>query len=124
MLIWIVKQIVISLLIIVLAHSIYVFLQSNLTTPKIRDLVDKPIKQYSEIYNNIDSKTNNKNDEVNDLSIKNKIINNEDKSNNVNMKHELQEYLNELSKQVTNNKVSTGNFNNNFTSQYETIQTI
>ncbi len=124
MLIWIVKQIVISLLIIVLAHSIYVFLQSNLTTPKIRDLVDKPIKQYSEIYNNIDSKTNNKNDELNDLSSKNKIINNEDKSNNVNMKHELQEYLNELSKQVTNNKVSTGNFNNNFTSQYETIQTI
>lgn len=99
MLIWIVKQIVISLLIIVLAHSIYVFLQSNLTTPKIRDLVDKPIKQYSEIYNSIDSKTNNKNDELNDLS--SKIINNEDKSNNVNMKHELQEYLNELSKKVS-----------------------
>ena len=46
-----------------------------------------------------------------------KIINNEDKSNNVNMKHELQEYLNELSKKVSYNKVSTGNFNNNFTSR-------
>tara|TARA_B100001057_G_C22756768_1_gene914138 strand:+ start:64 stop:438 length:375 start_codon:yes stop_codon:yes gene_type:complete len=124
MLIWIVKQIVISLLIIVLAHSIYVFLQNNLTTPKIRDLVDKPRKQYNDIYNNIDSITNNKIDEPNDLSTKNKITNNEDKSNNINMKHELQEYLNELSKNVTNNKVVTANLNNNFTSQYETIQTI
>lgn len=124
MLIWIVKQIVISLLIIVLAHSIYVFLQNNLTTPKIRDLVDKPRKQYNDIYNNIDSITNNKIDEPNDLSTKIKITNNEDKSNNVNMKHELQEYLNELSKNVTNNKVVTANLNNNFTSQYETIQTI
>tara|TARA_B100000927_G_scaffold245585_1_gene208209 strand:+ start:3797 stop:4165 length:369 start_codon:yes stop_codon:yes gene_type:complete len=122
MLIWIVKQIVISLLIIVLAHSIYVFLQSNLTTPKIRDLVDKPRKQYNDIYNNIDSITNNKTDELNDLSSKN--INNENKSNNINMKHELQEYLNELSRKVTDNKVLTGNFENNFTSQYETIQTI
>lgn len=122
MLIWIVKQIVISLLIIVLAHSIYVFLQSNLTTPKTRDLVDKPRKQYNDIYNNIDSITNNKTDELNDLSSKN--INNENKSNNINMKHELQEYLNELSRKVTDNKVLTGNFENNFTSQYETIQTI
>ena len=51
MLLWIFQQIVISLVVIVLIHSIYKFLQNNLTTPKIRDLVNKPTKRYEEIYN-------------------------------------------------------------------------
>ncbi len=51
MLLWVFQQIVISLVVIVLIHSIYKFLQNNLTTPKIRDLVNKPTKRYEEIYN-------------------------------------------------------------------------
>ena len=46
MLLWIFQQIVISLVVIALVHSIYTFLQNNLTTPKVRDLVNKPTKRY------------------------------------------------------------------------------
>ncbi len=50
MLLWIFQQIVISLVVIVLIHSIYRFLQNNLTTPKVRDLVNKPTNIYEAIY--------------------------------------------------------------------------
>ena len=56
MLLWIFQQIVISLVVIVLIHSIYRFLQNNLTTPKVRDLVNKPTKRYEEIYKTFESK--------------------------------------------------------------------
>ena len=50
MLSWVIQQGIISLIVIILIHSIYTFLQNNLTTPKIRDLVNKPNKQYEEIF--------------------------------------------------------------------------
>ena len=87
MLTWIFQQIIISLVVIILIHSIYKFLQLNLTTPKVRDLVNKPTKQYEEIYNTF---KNTKKDEQN---------------NNSSMKSELQNYLKELSvNQETNIK--------------------
>ena len=74
MLFWITQQIAISLILIALVHSIYVFLQNNLTTPKIRDLVKRPLKDYNEIYE----------------TIKTSPEKNEDSPN---MKNELQNYL-------------------------------
>ena len=95
MLTWIFQQIIISLVVIILIHSIYKFLQLNLTTPKVRDLVNKPTKQYEEIYNTF---KNTKKDEQN---------------NNSSMKSELQNYLKELSvNQETNIKSINNNDNN------------
>ena len=47
---WIIKQIVISLVIIILVHYLFVFFKTNLTVPKIKDLVNRPEKKYKEIY--------------------------------------------------------------------------
>ena len=108
MLFWILQQVMISLIIIVLIHSIYTFLQNNLTTPKIRDLVNIPNDKYKDIY-----KTINQNDTKN--------------INTASMKNELQSYLKELSKDskkmqketsiASNNDV----FSSNFTTNYEMI---
>jgi hypothetical protein len=108
MLFWILQQIIISLIIIVLIHSIYTFLQNNLTTPKIRDLVNISNEKYKDIYKTIDK----------------------EKKNNVNtasMKNELQSYLKELSttseniKQNTKIESNNNVFANNFTTNYEMI---
>ena len=115
MLLWITKQIVISLLIIVLAHSIYMFLKTNLTTPKIRDLVNKPKADYDKIYENINLKGENE-----EIKNPNKTTIEEEK----NMKSELQNYLKELSVNTKRKDISSANFTDNFSSQYQNIETL
>ena len=78
MLFWLAQQVIISLIVIVLAHSIYTFLKNNLTTPKIRDMVKRPAQQYKEIYETMQKSKN-------------------EKTNPSSMKSELQNYLKELS---------------------------
>ena len=123
MLTWIVQQIIISLVVIILIHSIYKFLQLNLTTPKVRDLINKPTKQYEEIYNTF--KESKKEDE---------------QKNNTSMKSELQNYLKELSvesKPISKNNnektqqslgsiqsvgdLQSGTFSDNFSPAYQTL---
>ena len=50
MIVWTLKQIIISFVLIALVHYIYDFLKNNLTSPKVKDLVNKPNEQYKEIY--------------------------------------------------------------------------
>jgi len=108
MLFWILQQIIISLITIVLIHSIYAFLQNNLTTPKIRDLVNIPNDKYKDIYNTINQ-------------VDKKEI------NTASMKNELQSYLKELSRgnkeEKAETKIASNNnvFSNNFTTNYEMI---
>jgi cell shape-determining protein MreC len=121
MLIWILQQIIISLVVIALIHSIYNFLQSNLTTPKVRDLVNKPTKQYEEIYKSFKDKSNESNE-----------------TNSSSMKNELQNYLKELSnkkeppKNIENSRITgkidsgmrnieAGDFSDNFSAAYESF---
>tara|TARA_B110000046_G_scaffold42882_1_gene47658 strand:+ start:894 stop:1220 length:327 start_codon:yes stop_codon:yes gene_type:complete len=108
MLLWVSQQIIISFIFIVLIHSIYTFLQNNLTTPKIRDLVNISNEKYKDIY---------------------KTIEQEDKKdvNTVSMKNELQSYLKELSttsaETPQDTKIASNNnvFSDNFTTNYEMI---
>tara|TARA_E500000331_G_C17125924_1_gene656006 strand:- start:511 stop:837 length:327 start_codon:yes stop_codon:yes gene_type:complete len=101
MLVWTIQQIILSLLIIVLAHYIYSFLKNNLTTPKIRDMVNVPTKQYKNIYTNAES-YNDTNDTAKNLE------------NTQIMKKELQSYLTELKNK--NNNIQEPGFqpSNNF----------
>jgi cell shape-determining protein MreC len=46
---------IISIILIFMIHYIYLFLKENLTTPKIRDLVNKPTEQYNKIYKDLQS---------------------------------------------------------------------
>ena len=54
---WVIQNIIISLVLIILIHYLYVFFKTNLTVPKIKDLVERPEKKYKEIYASLSSKS-------------------------------------------------------------------
>ena len=76
-----IKTAFISLISIILIHYLYIFLKTNLTIPKVKDLIHKPNIQYQEIY---------------------KVINKKQDVEQSNMKNELKEYLQSLSNTKTN----------------------
>ena len=110
MLFWILQQIILSLILIILVHYIYIFFKNNLTTPKIKDLVNKPSQQYNEIYKSMTA-----NEKGSDTNSSKKM-----------MKTELTNYLKSLSAQQKKEKVIPGDnaFSNNFSSNYETVSTL
>ena len=55
----IILSIIISLIVIVILHNLFIFFKNNLTAPKIKDFIDKPSKDYEEIYNIINDNKNN-----------------------------------------------------------------
>jgi hypothetical protein len=75
MIFWILRQIIISFLFIFTMHNIYNYFKTNLTVPKIKDLIKKPKQQYKNIYES-EEKTVDKES----------------------MKNELKDYLKNLSK--------------------------
>lgn len=83
MLLWILQQIIISVVLIVTVHYIYIFFKNNLTVPKTKDLVKKPTEQYKKIYNSI----NNSNKE------------------NKSMKNELKNFIQNLNKKNKKNDI-------------------
>jgi len=90
----IIQTTILSIILIALIHYIYIFLKENLTTPKIKDLVNKPMEQYNDIYNDLERVQEN---------------------NNVDMKGELQNYLKTLSVgEKTGNKEDINDGPNDF----------
>jgi len=95
MFLWIIKQIMMSLIIITLIHYLYMFFKQNLTVPKIKDLINRPEQKYKEIYRAIEKKPQEK--------------------QSVDMKSELKNYLKGLGKDITAAPSANNNiFNNNF----------
>jgi len=101
MFIWIIKQGVLSLVIIVLIHYLYIFLKNNLTVPKVKDLVNRPEQKYKEIYKSLNT------------PIKQSL---EKPKQPQDMKTELKNYLKGLKPDIT--PASSGNIYNN---NYETL---
>jgi len=83
------KNIFISLIIILLLHYIFNYLKSNLSKPKVKDLVRKPQFKYNEI---IEIIKNNEKDE---------IIHNSFPEESHDMKDELEQYMKDLSENNT-----------------------
>tara|TARA_Y100001935_G_scaffold51887_1_gene43338 strand:+ start:1139 stop:1453 length:315 start_codon:yes stop_codon:yes gene_type:complete len=75
MLFWIIQQTIISIILIISVHYIYIFFKNNLTIPKTKDLVNKPTEQYKRIYSSL----------------------NQNKPDTKEMKNELKNYLKNLS---------------------------
>jgi len=102
MLWFVIRQLLLSLILIAIVHYIYEFFKNNLTEPKIKDLVNKPKVKYEQIYKNVSS-------------------NIEQAESSSDMKVELQNYLQELSKENkdTPDGVMTGN--NLFGNNYQTL---
>ncbi len=53
MLYWTIQWVIISLVLIMLVHNLYTFFKTNLTVPKVRDLVTKPTERYDEMLGGI-----------------------------------------------------------------------
>ena len=99
MLWFVIQQLLLSLILIAIVHYIYEFFKNNLTEPKIKDLVNKPKVKYEQIYKNVSSN-----------------IQPESPSD---MKVELQNYLQELSKNNKNDApdgvvIADNLFDNNY----------
>tara|TARA_B100001989_G_C24215876_1_gene305431 strand:+ start:205 stop:513 length:309 start_codon:yes stop_codon:yes gene_type:complete len=86
MLLSILKNAIISVILIFLLHYIYDYFKTNLTIPKVKDLVNKPQFQYNEIINSINESKKN-------INIENKK---EKEKKSSNMKDELKKYMETL----------------------------
>ena len=93
----IVKWIIISLIIIMLAHHLFSFLKNTLTVPKIKDLIHQPTQSYKEIEETLSSNPVKLVEPV-------KPVNNDIDPKE--MKNELKNFFNELS-QNKNDMVSS-----------------
>ena len=112
---WIIKVAVVSFLFIFLLHYLYSFFKTTLTSPKIKDLVNKPMRKYDSIY---DSLENNQSyiEESDGVNISNALHSNSISTQNPikqNMKDELKKYLSELSGSGGNNTSDTSDTNTN-----------
>jgi type II secretory pathway component PulC len=92
MLPWIIQMSIISLILIILVHYLFTFFKTNLTIPKVKDLVNKPQEQYEKLFDTM-SQTNIK----------------QQPPENDTMKDELKNYLKELSGKNTNEPKSNVN---------------
>jgi len=79
---WVIKNAIISLVIIILIHYLYVFFKTNLTIPKTKDLVERPEKKYKEIYASLSAADAKQTDDIIPK-----------KEEGVDMKLELKNYL-------------------------------
>lgn len=97
MLPWIIQMSIISLILIILVHYLFTFFKTNLTIPKVKDLVNKPQKQYEKLF-----------DTMNQNNIKQQPKKSNDSED---MKNELKNYLKELNGKNTNESKSNSNVN-------------
>ena len=107
---WIIKVTMISLLLIFLLHYLYSFFKTTLTSPKLKDLVNKPQAKYDTIYNSLksagDGGKQNLGEDTNNNS--ESISNTNTNSNSSSMKDELKKYLKELNVSDNNSSGSGG----------------
>jgi len=116
MLFWTIKITVISIIFIFLVHYLINFFKSVLTVPKIKDLVNSPNKKYESMYNTIKNYERNKSSEINSNEGSSRVE--EDytlidllpptNENKPTMKNELKNFL---KKQLQDNSLSSGSFN-------------
>ena len=100
MILWFIKISIISILLIIIVHHLFIFLQNNFSIPIIKDFVNIP-EQYENMLNVIEEKDVSL---INDLPITNKLEENikenikenieEINEEHINMKDELKKFLN------------------------------
>ena len=90
-------------------HYIYNFFKSNLTIPKVKDLVSRPQQQYNKIF---DVMRNSKKNEINNDNNDNNDNNVVETTSSTNMKTELKKYLNNLQKKQDGIQSVGMNFDN------------
>tara|TARA_Y100000817_G_C16574744_1_gene419180 strand:- start:11 stop:352 length:342 start_codon:yes stop_codon:yes gene_type:complete len=102
------KIFILSVILIICIHYLYIFFKTNLTVPKIKDLVHQPKLRYKKIYEIIGEKTPKKEDTTRE----------EDTA----MKDELKTYIHNLSNTSSNNTLQFENITSNIGfNHYESV---
>ena len=86
----VIKTAVLSFIFIFLIHNLYLFFKTNLTVPKVKDLVITSDEKYSDIYDVINKQTNDEDSKPN-------IQFEEQPENTLNMKDQLKNYIKNIS---------------------------
>jgi DNA-binding protein Fis len=117
---WIFKVAIVSFLFIFLIHYLYSFFKTTLTSPKVKDLVNKPMRKYDSIYDSLQNSQGYgymDEQEGENSSITKILKSNPSSTQNPvkqSMKDELKKYLSELSgSSGSGNKMSDLNTNTN-----------
>ena len=108
MLPWIIQMSIISLILIVLVHYLFTFFKTNLTIPKVKDLVNKPQKQYEALFDTMkDTTIHHRMSEPEYTNINDNVKSDVSKSESISMKNELKNYLKELSESKKTNGLTS-----------------
>ena len=119
---WILQISIISIIFIFLVHHLLCFFKTTLTVPKMKDLVNSPIRKYQDIFDTIAQgstnsnkylPTNNNGDDYTDINL---LPTENMNSNNSNgMKDELKSFLKKQLNNSTNTDLDPGsNFGSSF----------
>ena len=104
MLYWILQTIILSIIFIVLLHNLIILLKTNLTVPKVKDLVNSNSQKYENIYNVINKNQNiSKDNSLEEYTI-NELLPKTDNTDST-MKNELKNFL--------KNQLNNSNYDNN-----------
>lgn len=117
---WILQISIISIIFIFLVHHLLCFFKDTLTIPKVKDLVNSPVKKYQDIFDTISQSqgvgNNNYLPTDNDYTDINLLPTENMNSNNSNgMKDELKSFLKKQLNNSTNTDLDPGsNFGSSF----------
>ena len=112
MLFWTIQVTLISIILIFLIHHLLVFFKTNLTTPKVKDLVNAPTQKYDAIFNAMNFNTSTANS-VNNVSLEELLP--PIQPDPVDMKNELKQFMKKQFKE-TNSTINLDSFNSSSSS--------
>ena len=112
MLFWTIQVTLISIILIFLIHHLLVFFKTNLTTPKVKDLVNAPTQKYDAIFNAMNFNTSTANS-VNNVSLEELLP--PIQPDPVDMKNELKQFMKKQFKE-TNSTINLDTFNSSSSS--------
>ena len=124
MLFWTIQVTIISIILIFLVHHLLVFFKTNLTTPKVKDLVNAPTQKYDAIFNAMNfsamntSSANSVN--INNISLEELLP--PIQPDPVDMKNELKQFMKKQFKENNNPSNSTINLDSFNSSSSSTMQ--
>ena len=127
MLSWILQISIISIIFIFLVHHLLCFFKTTLTVPKMKDLVNSPVKKYQDIFDTIANTNSNTN--LNSNTNFNKYLPSDNDYTDINllptenasgtdMKDELKSFLKKQLNTSTTNELESANSSSNFGSIY------
>ena len=93
MVLWILFISLLSFTFIYIAHNIFLFFKSTLTTPKIKDYIHSPSKSYDEIYKTLQKIDNNNSSMENTTLIEDLKVNKSNTNDKEKMKYDLKTFL-------------------------------